>query len=201
MVRVFGRLTWVRVILGVAVLGPLVPSAFAALPSYPLYYSFDIPHVMPGYVLGSDGTQTTTYTGTLRGTLGGISLRSASFAYGNGSSQAAGGGTFTLATDVGEVRDGHILMTTDGKRTTLLFFGVYLGTRLEFSLTSDSPQIGGTGVVATGLARTGFASHDEYMAAVQKGAAALPPASRDQTVAQADTNPRLVSGYQQKLPH
>jgi hypothetical protein len=200
MVRVFGRLRWMRVILGVAVLWLLVSSAFAALPSYPLYYSFDIPHVMPGYVLGSDGTQT-TYNGTLRGTLGGISLRSASFTYGNGSSQAAGGGAFALATDVGEVRDGHILMTTDAKRTTLLFFGVYLGTRLEFSVTSDSPQIGGTGVVATGLARTGFVSHDEYMGAVQKGAAALPPASRDQTVAQADTNLRLVSGYQQKLPH
>jgi hypothetical protein len=200
MVRVFGRRTWLWIVLGVAVVWPLVPSAFAALPSYPLYYSFDIPHVMPGYVLGPNGTQT-TYNGTLRGTLGGLSLRSASFTYGNGSSQGAGGGAFTLATDVGEVRNGHILMTTDGKRTTLLFFGIYLGTRLEFSLSSDSPQIGGTGVSAAGLARTGFASHDEYMAAVQKGAEALPAASRDQAVAQAETNPRLVSGYQQKLPH
>jgi hypothetical protein len=89
-------------------------------------------------------------------------------------------------------------MSTGGARTTLLFFGVYLGTRLEFSLTSDSPQVGGAGVTATGLARTGFASHDEYMAAVRAAVASVPAETRAGIIAQADANPRLVSEYQQR---
>ncbi len=171
----------------------------AALPSYPLYHSFQIPLALPAITLQDDGART-LYTGTLRGTLGGLPLLSASFTYGPGASKSAGGGTFSLATAAGEVRNGQILMTVDGERTTLLFFSIYLGTRLEFTLTSDRPQIGGSGVAATGLARTGFSSHEAYMAAVLRAADSLPPSTRDEILAQADTNLRLVSGYEQKAP-
>ena len=171
----------------------------AALPSYPLYHSFQIPLALPAITLQDDGART-LYTGTLRGTLGGLPLLSASFTYGPGASKSAGGGTFSLATAAGEVRSGQILMTVDGERTTLLFFGIYLGTRLEFTLTSDRPQIGGSGVAAAGLARTGFSSHEAYMAAVRRAADSLPPSTRDEILAQADTNLRLVSGYEQKAP-
>ncbi len=168
-----------------------------ALPSYALYYSFEIPLALPAITLGDEGARK-TYAGTLRGSLGGLPLRAASFSYGTGASAGAGGGTFSLATAAGEVRDGRILMTTDGARTTLLFFGIYLGTRLEFSITSDSQQVGGTGVTAAGLARTGFASHDDYMAAVRQSVASLPAETRDQIISQADANPRLVRDYQQR---
>lgn len=178
----------------------LTPSFLgAALPSYPLYHSFQIPLALPAITFQDEGART-LYTGTLRGTLGGLPLLSASFTYGPGPSKAAGGGTFSLATAAGEVRNGQILMTVNGERTTLLFFGVYLGTRLEFTLSSDRPQIGGSGVAATGLARTGFGSHEAYMAAVRRSADALPPSTRDEILAQADTNLRLVSGYEQKPP-
>ena len=171
----------------------------AALPSYPLYHSFQIPLALPAITFQDEGTRT-LYTGTLRGTLGGLPLLSASFTYGAGASKVAGGGTFSLATAAGEIRNGQILMTVDGERTTLLFFGIYLGTRLEFTLTSDRPQIGGSGVAATGLARTGFGSHEAYMAAVRRAADSLPPSTRDEILAEADTNLRLVSGYEQKPP-
>ena len=208
------RATGVRMILAIAVV-VLAPAAQAlwlcadgvsqgcpqaqALPSYPLYFSFQIPLALPGITLQEDGSRT-IYTGTLRGTLGGLPVRSASFTYGPRASASVGGGTFTLATAVGDVQDGQILMTSDGERTTLLFFGIYLGSRLEFAVTSDRQQIGGSGVTATGLARTGFATHDAYMAAVRKVGEALPSSTRDEILAQADTNLRLVGGYQQKPP-
>lgn len=168
-----------------------------ALPSYTLYYSFQIPLALPGVSMQDSGTRT-TYGGTLRGTLGGLPLRSATFTYGPGASKAAGGGAFSLATGAGGIQDGQILMTNDGERTTLLFFGIYLGSRLEFIVTSDRQQIGGSGVTAAGLARTGFATHEAYMAAVRKGAEALPSQAREELIAQADTNLRLVGEYEQR---
>lgn len=202
---VFGcRARWLRtiaagvcvVILAALALGR-VPRA-AAQPNYLLYYSLQIPLTLPGITLSDDGSTHTTYTGTLRGTLGGLPLASAKLLYGPGASKALGGGTFSLATAAGAVRDGQILMSTSETRTTLLFFGVYLGARLEFSLVSDREQFGGSGATATGLARTSFRSHEEYRAAVQKAIASLDPASRDQILAQADTNLRLADEYQQK---
>jgi hypothetical protein len=178
-----------------ALLAPAAPAG--ALPSYPLYYSFQIPLALPGISVQEDGART-TYAGTLRGTLGGLPLRSATFTYGPGASTAVGGGTFSLATAAGDVRDGQILMTSDGERTTLLFFGIYLGSRLEFAVTSSRQQIGGAGVTATGLARTGLATHEAYMAAVRKGVDALPSSARDEILAQADTNLHLVGEYEQK---
>ncbi len=192
-----------RVILAAA-LALLAPAAGAfwrapqaqAQPSYPLYYSFQIPLALPGISIQEGGSRT-TYTGTLRGTLGGLPIRSATFTYGPGASAAVGGGTFRLTTAAGEVRDGLILMTSDGGRTNLLFTGIYLGSHLEFTLTSEDPQIGGVGVAAAGLARTEFATHEAYMTAVRKSVDALSPSARDEILAQADTNLRLVSEYEQ----
>jgi hypothetical protein len=56
-------------------------------------------------------------------------------------------------------------------------------------------MIGGEGYQANGLAPTGFASHDAYMAAVQKAVSS--DAARQQIMAAADTNPRLVRDYQE----
>lgn len=181
----------------IAMLAPTTPAT--ALPAYPLYYSFQVPLALPGMTLQEDGART-TYTSTLRGTLGGLPLRSATFTYGPGASKSVGGGTFRLETAAGDVRNGQILMTSDGERTTLLFFGTYLGSRIEFTLTSDRQQIGGAGVAAAGLARTGFAAHEAYMAAVRKVVEALPASARDEILAQADTNLRLVGEFQQKPP-
>jgi hypothetical protein len=191
--------TGVRIIVAIiiVVLAPVSPGA--ALPSYPLFYSFQIPLALPGIAFQEDGSRM-IYTGALRGTLGGLPVRSARFTYGPRASASVGGGTFTLATAVGDVQGGQILMTSEGERTTLLFFGIYLGSRLELAVTSDRQQIGGSGVTATGLARTGFASHDAYMAAVRKDSEALPSSARDEILAQADTNLRLVGEYQQKPP-
>jgi hypothetical protein len=180
----------------VAVLPASLPGV-AAQPSYLLYYSFEIPLATPSLALSDDGVQK-LYTGTLAGTLGGLALTAATLQYGPGLSKVIGGGTFSLATAAGTVQDGHILMSVDGTRTTLLFFGMYLGTRLEFSFTSDREQIGGIGVVATGVARTGFSSHDEYRAAVEKAVASLAPGVRAQIVDAADSNVRLVSDFQQR---
>jgi len=199
----FGYRRWTRLAgAAVALIAALVipgrSPAVSAPPPYMLYYAFDVPLALPGLVLSDAGSKT-IYTGTLKGTLGGLPLISARLEYGPGASKAMGGGTFSLATPAGAVRDGQILMSTDGDRTTLLFFGNYLGTRLEFSVASDRMQIGGEGVTATGLAPTGFHSHDEYRDAVVKSTASLAPAARDQILSQVDTNPGRVSQYQQKL--
>lgn len=188
-----------------ALLGCLAVLAVALLPSpgaparspYYLYYSFEVPPVMPGLSLSEEGTRQ-TYTGTLRGSLGGLPLRSATFTYWTGASRAVGGGTFSLSTAAGETREGTILMSTVGEQTTLLFFATYLGTHLEFTLTSAGPLLGGIGVVRQGLALTGFGSHDEYLAAVRRAVSSLPPDIRDSVVAQADTNRALVAAYQQR---
>ncbi len=202
---VFGcRPRWLRtiaagacvVILAAPPLGRVPPAAAQSI--YLLYYSLEIPLALPGITLSDDGSTHTIYTGTLRGTLGGLPLASAKLHYGAGASKALGGGTFSLATAAGAVRDGQILMSTVETRTTLLFFGMYLGARLEFSLVSDREQIGGMGVTATGLARTGFRSHEEYRTAVQKAVASLDPATRDQILALADANVRLANEFQQK---
>jgi hypothetical protein len=184
------------VLLSLALISTLLPRA-TAQPAYFLYYSLEVPLALPSLALSDSGVRT-LYTGTLRGTLGGLPLTSATLQYGPGPTKVIGGGTFSLATAAGTVRDGHILMSTIGPRTTLLFFGMYLGTRLEFSLTSESQQIGGIGVTEIGVAQTGFHSHEEYRAAVDKAVASLAPDARAQVLDAADTNVRLVNGYQQK---
>lgn len=168
---------------------------------YPLYYSLDVPLSIPGITLSDDGSKR-TYNGTMRGTIGGIPVTDVKYTYANGASTRAGGGTFSMTTKAGAVKDGHILMTSDGKQTTLLFFGIYLGARLSFSIVGAGEQVGGSGVTSTGLAETNFRTHEQYVEAVRDATAALPPAARDQIVGQADQNLRLVRDYQQRrAPH
>lgn len=184
-----------------AAIGVLValapPPQAAGQPDYFLYYRLDVPAALVGVGLSDAGTKR-TYNGSLRGTLGGIPVTDAQYTYANGVSARAGGGTFSLTTKAGPVRNGQVLMTTDGTQTTLLFIGTYLGTHLSFSIVGAGEQIGGTGVTKEGLAETSFPSHDRYIAAVQEATAALPQTTRDQIVAQADPNPRLVREYQQR---
>jgi hypothetical protein len=126
-----------------------------------------------------------------------VNIKQGTFRYGLGASKSAGGGTFSLTTDAGST-NGDILLTVDGDRTTLLFFGVYLGTRIEFSLVTQGMVIGGEGYTANGLATTGFSSHDAYMAAVQKAVASMPEPTRQQILSAADSNIRLVRDYEQR---
>jgi hypothetical protein len=182
-------------LLGLAATAVRVPRADAALPSYVLFFKFDLPLTLPAVVMTDEGAHS-SYTGTMRGTLGGLPVQAATYTYGTDVKIPIGGGTFILTTAAGEVRDGEMLVSSDGQATTLLFFGVYLGTRLEFSIHSDRPQAGGMGVTVSGLARTGFANHDEYMAAIRKAVASLPEGDRQKVLAQADINPRLVNDYQ-----
>ncbi|HLJ61210.1 MAG TPA: hypothetical protein VKZ50_15895 [bacterium] len=194
----------------------LSPVPLGAQPSYPLYFNFKIPLVLPGFSVtdpnavqtppiggvipppGSPNDQNvqTFYSGTIAGTLGGVAIKTGKFRYGLGASKSAGGGTFSLTTAAGST-NGQILLTVNGDRTTLLFFGVYLGARIEFTLVTNGMLIGGEGYAANGLAPTGFASHDAYMAAVQKAVASTQDASRQQIISAADTNQRLVRDYQQ----
>jgi len=183
---------------GIAILaavGGRAPTGLAAQPSYLLYYAFQIPPVMPQVSLSDSGAQI-SYSGTLQGTLGGLTVTAGKFTYGPGPSKALGGGTFSMATDAGPVQSGQILMSTNGQRTTLLCFGVYLGTRIEFTLVGDGVQIGDSR--PSGVAPTGFPSHDAYIAAVRQAVAALPEATRRQDIAAADSNLRLVTDYQQR---
>ncbi len=177
-------------------LATLLPQA-SGQPEYALYYRFDVPLTLLGLAVSDDGTKR-TYNGTLLGTLGGIPVIDARYTYAKGASARAGGGTFSMTTRAGSVRDGQILMTSDGAQTTLLFLGTYLGTRLSFSIVGPGEQIGGSGVTADGLAETTFPSHEHYIAAVQEATAALPQATRAQIIAQAGQNPRLVREYQQR---
>jgi hypothetical protein len=181
-----------------AVLLAAVPGG-RANPLYYLYYSFDVPLVLPGISLSEEGTRE-TYSGTLRGSLGGLPVRQATFTYWTGANREVGGGTFSLSTPAGQTQGGQILMSTSGTRTTLLFFATYLGTHLEFRLSSEGPLLGGAGVVERGLAQTGFGSHEEYLAAVRRAVASLPADVRDAIVAQADSNLRLVAEYQSTSP-
>lgn len=185
---------------GLLTITPVWPDGAAAQPEYPLHYSFDVPLVIAGITLSDDGTKK-NFNGSLRGILGGVPVTEAKYTYANGVSARAGGGTFSLTTKAGSFKDGQILMTSDGKQTTLLFFGIYLGARVSFSVTGPIDQIGGSSVTATGLAETNFRSHEQYVAAVRDATATLSPAARDQVAAQADQNLRLVREYQQHAPH
>ncbi len=209
MIRVFasrGRRAVPWVIAGFAFLAGLagapasVPAALAAAPApYQLYYSFELPRALEGLVMDENGNTRKSYSGIFRGVLGGLPLREGTYTFAGGAVASAGGGACTLATAAGAMRRGEILMTTDGKQTTLVCVGAYLGTHIEFTITADGVPIGGAGVTASGLALTGFHSHDEYMTAVRAAAASLPPDTRSQVIAQADANPRLVSAYEQRL--
>lgn len=166
---------------------------------YALYYSFDIPPLITGITMSEDGEKR-SYNGTLRGMLGGLPVTEAKYNYASGASPKAGGGTFSLTTKAGPVKDGRVLMTSDGKQTTLLFVGQYLGASVSFSVIGPSEQLGGGATTASGLAETNFRSHEQYVTAVRNAAAALPAAEREQVAAQADQNLRLVRDYQQRSP-
>ena len=166
---------------------------------YALYYSFDVPPLITGITVTEEGEKR-SYNGTLRGVLGGLPLTGATYTYATGASPKAGGGTFSLTTKAGPVKDGRILMTSDGTQTTLLFVGQYLGASLSFSVTGASAQPGGGATKAAGLAETNFRSHEQYVTAVRTAAAPLPAAEREQIAAQADQNLRLVRDYQQRSP-
>lgn len=185
---------------GLLIVPPAGLDRAAGQPEYALYYRFEVPLAIGGITLSEGGTKK-TFNGTLRGSLGGIQIAEARYSYGNGASQRAGGGTFSMTTKGGAFKEGEILMTSDGRQTTLFFFGLYLGAHVSFSITGPEDQIGGSGVVATGLAETNFRSHEQYVAAVRDATAALPPAERDQIAAQADQNVRMVREYQQRAPH
>jgi len=181
---------------------------------YPLFFRFEVPPAIPGLTIIQDqdplpflpvnqtpqGTTKRTTNGTLRGSLGGLPIVQASYTYITGVSNKTGSGTFTLSTKAGAVETGRILMTSDGKKTTLLFLGTYLGTHLSCSLVGDAPQFGGTDVVMSGLAETDFSSHERYAAAIRAAVATLPSPAQQEIMAQADQNPRLVRDYQQHPP-
>ncbi len=169
----------------------------ATVPTYPLYYAFQIPPSRPSIQLSSNGSST-SYSGTFTGTLGGIPLKSGTFQYGGATGSQVGGGYFTLVTDAGAVTNTQVLMSVDGPRTSVLFFGTYLGTHLDFRLSVEGMALGGQGETDTGLADTGFASIDAYVAAVQTAAASLPDATKQQLITAANTNALLVTEYQQK---
>ncbi len=186
---------------GLAAAGATVPPPpLGAAPApYQLYFSFELPRTLEGMVMDKNGPTRKTYSGQFRGTFGGLPLREGNYTYAEGASAGAGGGACSLATAAGAIRRGEILMTTDGKRTTLICVGTYLGTHIEFTINTEGIPIGGVGVTASGLALTGFHSHEAYMTAVRAAAAPLPPETRSQVIAQADTNPRLVSAYEQRV--
>lgn len=197
-----GRRRILAAVIGAMVLAVGSPGsdrAWGQSDEYPLYFRFDVPLSTPGITLTDDG-QKNSYNGTLRGTLGGLPVTEAKYTYTTGASVKAGGGTFSMTTKAGPVKDGRVLMTSDGKQTTLLFVGQYLGASLSFSLTAASAQPGGGATTAAGLAETNFRTHEQYVAAIRNAVAALPPADREQIAAQADQNLRLVRDYQQRSP-
>jgi uncharacterized membrane protein YedE/YeeE len=195
-----------------ALLQSRAPQAAAQEEEYALFYRFEVPPAIPGLsvvqeqqpvfpgVSAPEGKSKRTLNGTLQGAIGGMPISDASYSYASGASDRAGGGTFSMATRAGPVKNGRILMTSDGKQTTLLFLGIYLGRRLSFSLVGDNGLFGGTGVVMSGLAETDFQSHEQYVAAIRQAITMLPAADQQQIVAQADQNPRLVREYQQHPP-
>jgi hypothetical protein len=167
------------------------------VPSFPLYYAFQIPSARPEIQITSNGS-TTNYTGKIGGTLGGLPIKSGTFDYGGATNSQVGGGWFALTTDAGTVSHTELLMAVDGSRTSVLFFGTYLGVHIEFRLASTGMAIGGVGQNETGLADTGFASQSEYVAAVQAAVASLPAPTRQQLIDAANTNAQLVLQFQQK---
>ncbi len=194
------RSPWCRaaVALGLAAALGLVPAAGAvrAGPSYPLYYVLEIPPVLIGYEMNEQQDKHVIYTSLLRGTLGGLPIEAANLTVRPGASAGAGGGEFSLKTAAGAVKNGLILMTADGRQTTLLFLGTYLGARLQFRMAGPTKDFGGATMAAKGLADTSFAAHSEYLAAVTQAVANLAPSARVQAITQADGNPRLVAAYQ-----
>jgi len=167
-----------------------------AAPSYPLYYSLEIPPVLTGYEMDENQNKRVIYTSVLRGTLGGLPVEAAAFTMRPGASANAGGGEFSLKTAAGAVKNGFILMTADGRQTTMLFLGTYLGARLQFRIAGPATNFGSAAMAAKGLADTSFAAHSEYLAAVTQAVANLPPAARAVAITQADGNLRLVTAYQ-----
>jgi len=168
----------------------------SAAPSYPLYYVLEIPPVLTGYEMNENQEKHLIYTSLLRGTLGGLAIDAASVTVRPGASAGAGGGEFSLKTAAGAVKNGLILMTTDGRQTTLLFLGTYLGARLQFRIAGPTKDFGGSTMAAKGLADTSLAGHYEYLAAVTQAVANLTPVARAQAITQADGNLKLVAAYQ-----
>lgn len=170
--------------------------AVRAAPLYPLYYVVEIPPVLTGYEMNENQEKHVIYTSLLRGTLGGLPIETATLTVRPGASAGAGGGEFSLKTPAGAVKNGLILMTADGRQTTLLFLGTYLGARLQFRMAGPTKDFGSATMAAKGLADTSFAAHSEYLAAVTQAVANLAPAARAQAITQADGNLRLVAAYQ-----
>ena len=178
---------------------PLAQSPLGAAPSYLsylLYYGLEIPPLLTGYEMDEQQNRHPIYTGLLRGTLGGLPVQRSAFTLRPGASAGAGGGEFSLQTAAGAVKNGLILMTTDGRQISLWFSGIYLGTRLQFRLATQAKDFGTATVGARGLAETNFTAHAEYLAAVTQAVANLAPAARAEAITQADRNPGLVAAYE-----
>jgi hypothetical protein len=173
-------------------------SAQASDPTYPLYYALDMPPVLTGFELNQVQEKHILYSGTLRGSLGGLPVEKAAITLRPGASPGAGGGDFSLQTPAGEIKNGLVLMTTDKKQTSLLFSGVYLGARVAFRVSGPATDVASTAYSGKGLADSTFADHTTYLAAVSQGVAKLPAAARAQTLADADRNLSLVSTYRQE---
>lgn len=174
-----------------------VARAVHAATLYRLFYALDIPPLLTGYELDESQNKHLIYTSLLRGTLGGLPIDSATLTLHPGASAGVGGGEFSLRTPAGPVKDGLILLTTDRAQTALVFLGTYLGARLQFKMVAPTATFG-TGTISTkGLADTSFVADSEYVAAVTLGVAGLAPAPRAQAITGAESNLRLVSGYQQ----
>ena len=172
------------------------PRAVRAALLYPLYYSLEIPPVLTGYEMDDQKNKHLLYTSLLRGTLGGLAIESSTVTLHPGASAGAGGGEFSLRTAAGPVKNGLVLLTTDRRRTTLLFSGLYLGARLDFRMVAPTENFGSATIATKGLAETSFVAHSEYVAAVTLAVAGLGPAARAQAITAADGNPRLVTAYQ-----
>ncbi|HEV2439406.1 MAG TPA: hypothetical protein VGX97_05030 [bacterium] len=170
--------------------------AARAAPVYPLYYALEIPPVLTGYEMDEQKDKHLIYTSLLRGTLGGLAIEAATVTLRPGASANAGGGEFSLRTAAGTVKSGLVLMTSDARRTTLLFLGTYLGARLEFRMAGPAADFGSATIATKGLALTNFAAHSEYLAAVTQAVANLAPAPRALAITEADGNPRLVAAFQ-----
>lgn len=183
-------------VLAAAVLCLIAAGGAVAQPVYPLYYAFEVPPLLTGFELTAGYERRPLYTGLLRGTLGGLPVEKSAFTYRPGASAGAGGGEFSLQTAAGAVEHGLILMTTDGRKATLLFFGTYLGARLQFRIAVPTQDFGTAAISSKGLADTTFAGHADYLGAVTRGVAALAPAAQAEAISQANGNPGLVSAYQ-----
>jgi hypothetical protein len=202
-------LRWNRVAAAAALAATLalVPAAHPvrAQSSYLLYYTLAIPPLLMGYESSCPTDQPDAicapqdrriYTGTLSGSIGGLQIQRATVTYRPGASRSAGGGEFALQTAAGTIDKGLILMTSDGRQVTLLFFGTYLGARIQFRVVSPAADFPTGTVDAKGVADTSFAGHSDYIEAVTKSVANLAPAVKTAVIEQANSNPALVASYQ-----